>query len=304
MPDKLPPLLETLRAAEAPSLRTVNVEGVIAMLTVPGIAKAAPQLEAAWADSASSAPFAAICLRLLARLAVVNSLTSQPVNSGFWQTVLASPHWRARNTAILACNMARDERLRDLLAGAAKSDPRGLNRALALEMLGTTVWGDPGRAAAALEIYRRAVAGDDPWSKLGALHGSLFLKEGAAVIPLKIIEGESNGRLVASSFAVLLRRSPARRKRICAAIVGYVERHRPSPRTTALLLGVCEMCDPAATRKLCQDLVSRPVPPRLESLSEGARYLMMRARTAGPRPAARLRRRESRSPLWPPVGPL
>jgi len=117
----------------------------------------------------------------------------------------------------------------------------------------------------------------------------------------RVIEREKNGHLVAVAFMVVLRRRPERRRRVFSAVLDYVVRERPSPHTTALLLGVCELCDPAAARRLLRRLVSAPVPRRLAPLAEGARYLLYHMPIVTRRSADELLRRTSEPPVWPPA---
>jgi len=128
------------------------------------------------------------------------------------------------------------------------------------------------------------------------LHGSLFFKEDAAEeIPRRVLGQTRNGEAAALAFAVLLARNPRRAPRLFAAIVGYISARQPDPRGAAMLLGVCALCDAAATRRLCQRAVRAHWHPRLRSLRAGARYLLAHG-VAHPKD---LRRRSAKGGLFP-----
>src|SRR5262245_47537019 len=161
MATTLPAILETLRSATAQELHCVSFEGITATLSLDGIAELSPSLEAEWGNDANTVAFRALVLWLLARLTVYNSICGRPVHAEFWEGVSKSDRANDRRTAIMACNLSKDERLWNLLARTWRTDERGLNRALALEMLGTTVRGDAQRRVHVLGEYRAAIASDD-----------------------------------------------------------------------------------------------------------------------------------------------
>ncbi|MGA2714711.1 MAG: hypothetical protein ABSG41_16550 [Bryobacteraceae bacterium] len=275
MEKKIPPPLEVLRSAESRDFRCVDLEGMIAKLTLDGIADVAPTLEKEWENHSNSTPFRILSLRLLARLAVRNSIAGLPVSAEFWETVARSGNATDRRIAILACNMSEDERLWNLLAKTWRHDPRGLNRALALETMGTTGHRDPHRRNRTIGEYGHAISGSDLPAKFGALHGSLFFRENAAEqLARRVIGHEKSGELIALAFTILLARNPGRARRVFTAILGYAIDRRPAARTTAMLLGVCALCHEAATRSLCRRLLTRPSDPRFEALRAGARYVL------------------------------
>ena len=274
MSKEIPAILHALRSADASDFECINLEGLVATLTLQGIADNAPKLEKEWANGANSAAFRNLLLRLIGRLAVFNNVSGQPVHPAFWEAVSKSGNPDDRKIALLACNMSRDAPLWNLLAYAWRADSRGLNRALALEIMGTTNRGDASLRARTLAEYRDAVAGPDLYAKFGALHGSLFFNENAAEeIPRRVIGHERNGRLLATAFAVLLVRNPRRARKIFTAILDYVMSQRPTAHVTGMLLGVCTLCDPISTRALCRRLLAGPPDPRFDALRAGARYV-------------------------------
>jgi hypothetical protein len=117
-----------------------------------------------------------------------------------------------------------------------------------------------------MEEFQEAIERKDPWAKLGALYGSSFVKERSADGLAKVIvQHEEDGYLVATAFAILLKRKPGRGRKIFSAILGYILTKKPSVKVTTTLLGVCRLCDPlkagagVAVRRSQQPLCRRHV---------------------------------------------
>jgi hypothetical protein len=245
-------------------------------ISMRGLAEISHDLEGEWADEGNTVPFRMLCLRLLSRLTVFNSLTKAPVDGEFWESVLKSKSSAFRSVAILACNLSDDDRLWHCLKHAWHEDPNGLNRTLALETMGTVVSRNRQRTHAAMEEFQEAIERKDPWAKLGALYGSSFVKERSADGLAKVIvQHEEDGYLVATAFAILLKRKPGRGRKIFSAILGYILTKKPSVKVTTTLLGVCRLCDPVATRRVCLRAIEGSAQPQLQVIRTAAMNLML-----------------------------
>lgn len=267
----LPSVLEPFRTCPARDVRSLSINGLVKLITMPALDEIATELEGASADHANTTAFRLLCLRLLARLTVYRSFTRKPVNAEFWETVIRSEHSSFRAAAILACNLSTDDRLWHCLKAAWREDTNGLNRTLALETLGTCVSSNRDRVSHAMEEFHEGVSRDDRWTRLGAVYGSLFVKQASGdAIAMKIVKEESDGYLVATAFAVLWKRQPKRAQKIFAAILGYILQRQPSLKTATALLGVCRIINPTGTRRVCLRAIEEPAEGRRKLLRSAA----------------------------------